>query len=451
MADQDKTPRWVGLPSGMNSTSSGSIVNYYDNFVKSGATFSLHEYAKYWTEQSPFFAGPSIAIVKLESLFDCDGAMFATGPQLFAAHSTNSSSGLEAREMILSSEHRQIPLSSVISKCNVWPLSDIEDPKLFNSDNNFWYCKRFDSQQQRIVDLEMKQPRFLSEPKYVPSADSSIERVSSEEGSPNIESGASCHQCRRKRKTTSCAAVFDKKPCKLRYCEVCLKNHYKENWSDILKNAATWLCPRCRLICSCISCKRASEKEKEEKEKSLPVIPGVNPADVGAFLEPKPKRAIHPKLNETNKKAKIEAHQENDLNFVNTFPPFAPPAAPATPLFSGGSATTHGTITAPPPLKFESPVAPAPPRGKYFGRVQTIRGTQYYEGFEKDGVRYQIGECAYFSSPLDRPYIGQIQGIFETSGRTVLEVGWFFRIEETPAERSPGDEHEPILIASLRI
>jgi len=77
----------------------------------------------------------------------------------------------------------------------------------------------------------------------------------------------SCHQCKRRREIsihTLCRSKRGTKHCKLKYCEVCLRNHYPQivpSDEDIINNTVEWICPKCRGICHCVSCKRNTEKK----------------------------------------------------------------------------------------------------------------------------------------------------------------------------------------------
>jgi len=100
--------------------------------------------------------------------------------------------------------------------------------------------------------------------------------VSSEPSSPSStdlgeftkEKGSSCHQCKTRRPNTEltfcCRNLEAEKAkqireCRKKYCNRCLNKFYNETAPQKQVAAFSvneWVCPSCRLICSCASCRR---------------------------------------------------------------------------------------------------------------------------------------------------------------------------------------------------
>ncbi|GAA5999757.1 hypothetical protein JCM10207_005894 [Rhodosporidiobolus poonsookiae] len=73
------------------------------------------------------------------------------------------------------------------------------------------------------------------------------------------------------------------KPCTLAYCEKCLKNRYGEDATAMKASGAdaTWICPSCRTICNCSTCRKKSGLEATGTVKKLAQDNGVsNVADL---------------------------------------------------------------------------------------------------------------------------------------------------------------------------
>lgn len=87
----------------------------------------------------------------------------------------------------------------------------------------------------------------------------------------------SCHQCKRKREISIqslCKSRKGMKNCKLKYCDVCLKNHYPSIAPSNGLPSDDWKCPKCRGICHCVSCKRSNEKKQLKEDPSSPGVMG---------------------------------------------------------------------------------------------------------------------------------------------------------------------------------
>eukprot|EP01083_Nonionella_stella_P297943 1011556_1 len=78
---------------------------------------------------------------------------------------------------------------------------------------------------------------------------------------PNI-GGSSCHQCKRIHQSVDlkyCQQAYtrkhklNKRVCRKKYCYQCLQRFYLEN---PLGAKSPWVCPACRVICTCAVCKR---------------------------------------------------------------------------------------------------------------------------------------------------------------------------------------------------
>ena len=83
-----------------------------------------------------------------------------------------------------------------------------------------------------------------------------------------VHKGTSCHQCKNTKqlkKLAFCANLFNKrtKPekrvCRKKYCETCLKKFYNDNLSDIV--GKSWICASCRGVCCCAACTRVGSKK----------------------------------------------------------------------------------------------------------------------------------------------------------------------------------------------
>eukprot|EP01114_Cavostelium_apophysatum_P023363 TRINITY_DN8773_c0_g1_i1.p1 TRINITY_DN8773_c0_g1~~TRINITY_DN8773_c0_g1_i1.p1 ORF type:complete len:326 (+),score=69.45 TRINITY_DN8773_c0_g1_i1:707-1684(+) len=121
----------------------------------------------------------------------------------------------------------------------------------------------------------------------------------------------SCHQCKRKREISVhslCKSRKGMKNCKLKYCDVCLKNHYPQIAPPALMGnpvvdmeSAEWKCPKCRGICHCVSCKRSIEKKQikasassSSEENSSPVMSSHHHHPM--VMVPAPQQLNHPNI-----------------------------------------------------------------------------------------------------------------------------------------------------------
>ncbi|XP_033137034.1 uncharacterized protein LOC103875291 isoform X2 [Brassica rapa] len=66
----------------------------------------------------------------------------------------------------------------------------------------------------------------------------------------------SCHQCRKLRSDAvgNCVTKKGAKTCVLKYCRRCLLTRYGEIGEEVAVND-NWVCPKCREICNCSSCR----------------------------------------------------------------------------------------------------------------------------------------------------------------------------------------------------
>ncbi|CAH8361225.1 unnamed protein product [Eruca vesicaria subsp. sativa] len=71
-----------------------------------------------------------------------------------------------------------------------------------------------------------------------------------------------CHQCRKEKSDIfqSCKAKKGTKTCLLKYCPKCLLTRYGETAEETAQND-DWVCPRCRKICNCSTCRKNEGKK----------------------------------------------------------------------------------------------------------------------------------------------------------------------------------------------
>merc|ERR1711916_280836 len=79
--------------------------------------------------------------------------------------------------------------------------------------------------------------------------------------------GSSCHQCKSRRNKNMliwCSSNEKSKPCKKKYCDNCLKKFYLFTVYDLSdKERNEWICPSCKLTCSCAACRRKEEQKRK--------------------------------------------------------------------------------------------------------------------------------------------------------------------------------------------
>uniref|UniRef100_A0A0E0JYZ4 DDT domain-containing protein n=1 Tax=Oryza punctata TaxID=4537 RepID=A0A0E0JYZ4_ORYPU len=76
-----------------------------------------------------------------------------------------------------------------------------------------------------------------------------------------VMAGKACHQCRQMKQyfAVACTQFKKKGACTIKYCHRCLLNRYDEN--DEVAQMEAWICPKCRGICNCSSCRRKKGQE----------------------------------------------------------------------------------------------------------------------------------------------------------------------------------------------
>ena len=88
-----------------------------------------------------------------------------------------------------------------------------------------------------------------------------------------VHKGTSCHQCKNTKalkKLAFCANLFskrtkpEKRVCRKKFCETCLKKFYKDNLADIV--GKSWICASCRGVCCCAACTRQGSKKAGKAE-----------------------------------------------------------------------------------------------------------------------------------------------------------------------------------------
>lgn len=75
--------------------------------------------------------------------------------------------------------------------------------------------------------------------------------------------GTTCHQCKQKTmdRKTSCSRCANTTNSNIRgcFCGSCLRNRYGEDIDEVINNSS-WVCPICRDVCNCSSCRRKACK-----------------------------------------------------------------------------------------------------------------------------------------------------------------------------------------------
>lgn len=99
--------------------------------------------------------------------------------------------------------------------------------------------------------------------------------------------GTSCHQCKNTKDLqylSFCMNTFEKRTknekrnCRKKFCQVCLKKFYNEELSEALRNPC-WSCPSCRGECVCAACSRLREKGFLPPSMLATCRPAITPVD----------------------------------------------------------------------------------------------------------------------------------------------------------------------------
>ena len=110
----------------------------------------------------------------------------------------------------------------------------------------------------------LKDLEYIPPPDNIPAEEKEIRPVEAKIDPPKDEAmlATTCHQCKRKSRALKCLCKNESCSPAKSFCEKCLKR-YDEDFSVVIADI-NWICPFCRNICTCSSCKKRSLDQNRE-------------------------------------------------------------------------------------------------------------------------------------------------------------------------------------------